>query len=74
MTLEKQESLRLINLFSNVGLQTRSEGVECAKLCVDEIINAIDWHDYEVPNKDIEYWQKVKKAIEQYENLQNIML
>jgi hypothetical protein len=35
-----------------------------ALIAVDEIINAIDWHEFEVPNKEIVYWQKVKQEIE----------
>lgn len=37
---------------------------ECAIIAVDEIIYAIDWHEFEAPNKEIEYWQQVKTEIE----------
>ncbi len=40
----------------------------CAIIAVDEIISAIDWHEFETPNKEIEYWQKVKSELENYEN------
>ena len=71
MTPEKQEAIRLINLFSKVGLQTRSEGIECAKICVDEIIKCTrSGLGLTIFSK--EYWYKVKKHIEQYENLINI--
>lgn len=59
MTPEKKEALRLISLFLKVGLQTRSEGIECAKICVDEILNALDLLDY-----TREFWYLVKKEIE----------
>jgi hypothetical protein len=36
---------------------------QCALIAVDEIINAIDWHEFEVPNKEIVYWHKVKIEI-----------
>jgi hypothetical protein len=37
---------------------------KCALITVDEISNAIDWHEFEVPNKEIVYWQEVKQEIE----------
>lgn len=83
MTPEKQEAIRLINLFSKVGLQTRTEGIECAKICVDELIENVEFYDYKIKKnfeETIDYsdkyfatfWIEVKKAIEQYENLINI--
>jgi hypothetical protein len=36
-----------------------------ALIAVDEIIEyALDWHEYETPNKAYEYWQEVKQEIE----------
>lgn len=35
-----------------------------ALIAVDEIIEAIDWHYYETPNNEIQYWQEVKHEIE----------
>lgn len=37
---------------------------QCALIAVDEIIEAIEWHEYETPNKEIRYWQLVKQEIE----------
>jgi hypothetical protein len=37
---------------------------ECALIAVDEIIGAIDWHEFETPNKELIYWQEVKQEIE----------
>ena len=37
---------------------------ECALIAVDEILNAIDWHKFETPNNEIEYWEEVKQEIE----------
>lgn len=31
---------------------------------VDEIIQAIDWHEFETPNLQLYFWQSVKKEIE----------
>lgn len=35
----------------------------CALFAVDEIIDAIDWHEFETPNKEINYWLDVRKEI-----------
>ena len=37
---------------------------QCALITVDEILEAIDWHNFEVPNDEIWYWQEVKQEIE----------
>jgi hypothetical protein len=36
----------------------------CAIVAVDEILKAIDWHKFETPNNEIEYWAEVKQEIE----------
>ena len=36
----------------------------CALIAVDEIIDAIDWHEYEVPNDQLKFWFEVKQEIE----------
>lgn len=33
----------------------------CVDIVINEILDAIDWHEFEVPNKEIEYWQETKK-------------
>jgi hypothetical protein len=37
---------------------------QCALIAVDEILDAIDWHDHLFPNKEYTYWQEVKQEIE----------
>lgn len=32
---------------------------ECAKIHIEGILEAIDWHEFETPNKEINYWQEV---------------
>ena len=39
----------------------------CAKIAIDEIIEAIDWHYYETPNNEIEYWQEVEHELNKSE-------
>jgi hypothetical protein len=63
MSNPKDKAIELVNKFSTVGLQQREEGIACALIAVDEIIQAIDWHDYEMPNNDTNYWLEVRKEI-----------
>jgi hypothetical protein len=55
-------------LFEKMKLCLFSDGdydaKQCALIAVEEILNAIDWHEFEVPNKEITYWQEVKNEIE----------
>ena len=67
MTPEKQEAIRLINLFSKVGLQTRSEGIECAKIHVDELIKSLRKTLPEI-GLGKGYWYSVRKEIEIIKN------
>ena len=54
----KEKALQLVNEFSLVGLQQREEGIACALIAVDEILNA---HLFNEDEK--EYWQKVRTEI-----------
>jgi hypothetical protein len=42
----------------------RQSTKQCALIAVDEILLAIDWHEYEYPNEQFEYWHEVKTEIE----------
>jgi hypothetical protein len=44
--------------------QRWDEGKICARIAANEIIDAIDWHEYETPNKELNYWLDVRKEIE----------
>ena len=37
---------------------------QCALIAVDEILEAIDWHAYEAPNKEICFWEQLKTETE----------
>ena len=37
---------------------------QCALVAVDEILDAVDWHEFETPNQQYWYWDAVKKEIE----------
>ena len=60
----KEKAPQLVEQFSLVGLQQREEGIACALIAVDEILLAIDWHEYEYPNEQFEYWHEVRTEIE----------
>lgn len=52
----QEKAKELVDKFTVVGLQQRNEGLACALICVDEII--------ENYNTTLAYWQEVKKEIE----------
>jgi hypothetical protein len=60
----KEKALDLVNKFDGVGLQMRNEAIACALIAVDEIIKAIDWHEFETPKLHFWFWDSVKKEIE----------
>ena len=57
----KEKADELIRKYYSIGA---IEVKQCALIAVDEIVIAIDWHEFETPNKEIEYWQEVKQEIE----------
>jgi hypothetical protein len=56
----KEKAKELVDKFSTVGLQQRNEGIACALIAVDEIINLLG----DITNNEIDYWELVKKEIE----------
>lgn len=65
----KEKALELIQKYNLVVLDTALGGSnqrvkKCALIAVDEIIDAIDWHEYEVPNDQLKFWFEVIKEIE----------
>lgn len=54
----------LINNYLQIYDGRVLQAKKCALICVDEILEAIDWHEFETPNDTIEWWQKVKTEIE----------
>lgn len=59
----KEKAIELVDKFT----QTNGNAFfakECALIAVDEIIDAIDWHEYEVPNDQLKFWFEVKREIE----------
>ena len=71
----KQKAKQLIKKFtsSTMRLVADYEWVEdidsakqCALITVYEILDAIDWHKFETPNKQLEYWSEVQQELFNY--------
>lgn len=71
----KEKAIQIINRFKKIEIELREtyddcvtmnidDAKQCALIAVEEIIDAIDWHDYETPNKEFDFWQEVKTEIE----------
>ena len=46
------------------GNSNNNEAKQCALIAVDEIIDAVDWHEFEVPNDVLHFYFEVKREIE----------
>ena len=58
----KQKAKEMVDKFTVVGLQQRNEGIQCALIAVESIIDNIE--NKETPNLKMWYWEAVKKEIE----------
>ena len=59
----KEKAKELVDKFTLVGLQRRNEGIECALIAVDEIIEALNCNQWQ--NKTmIDWYNEVKQEIE----------
>lgn len=65
----KEKAIELTNKFVTANIEEVGElaaaivSKECAIIAVNEIVDAIDWHEYETPNKELNYWLDVRKEI-----------
>jgi hypothetical protein len=57
----KEKAQELIDKYDSI-LTYKSK--QCALVAVDEILNTIDWHEFETPNKELDYWIEVKREIQ----------
>lgn len=74
MIPQKEKANELFNKFYMILFDSDSDKGEeylvsllagkCAILCVDEILSAIDLHDFETPNKEFEFLNEVKLELE----------
>ena len=61
----KEKANELVNkylLATAVGFYI-DDAIKCALIAVDEILDTIDWHEFESPNKEITFWEEVKNEI-----------
>jgi hypothetical protein len=56
----KDKAKQLVDKFTLVGLQQRNEGIQCALICVDEVLDEYWSHDCN--RRD--WWKQVKQEIE----------
>jgi len=59
----QEKSRELVDKFTLVGLQQRNEGIQCAKIAVDEIIKD-NPNIYDSDRLNYKYWNEVKQEIE----------
>jgi hypothetical protein len=66
----KDKATELVHKYVNLtdgwvyGFKDWQHKKQCATIAVNEIIEAIDWHEYETPNKELNYWLDVRKEIQ----------
>jgi hypothetical protein len=53
----KDKAKELVDKFTVVGLQQRNEGIQCALIAVDEILQACHW-------EQAVFWMSVQQEIE----------
>jgi hypothetical protein len=72
MMTPQEKAKELVDKFTVVGLQQRNEGIQCALICVDEIIKRSDKNkivytffegDCLTQYTEDFYWEKVKEEI-----------
>ena len=68
MSNPKEKAIELVNKFSTVGLQQREEGIACAIIAVNEILENFgtltEGKDHYCAYLTTEYYEQVKEEIE----------
>lgn len=59
----QEKAKELVDLFTVVGLQQRNEGIQCAILCVDQILQVVSSKSLS-SEFWIMYYEQVKQEIE----------
>jgi len=60
----EQKAKDLVDKFTVVGLQQRNEGIQCAIIAVDEIMENLTFMPYGIQYlSQIDYWEGVKTHI-----------
>jgi hypothetical protein len=66
----QEKAKELIDKYINLtdgwvyGIKNWEHKKQCALICVDEIMHVIDWHEFETPNEELNYWNQVKEEIQ----------
>lgn len=61
----KEKAKELVDKFTVVGLQQRNEGIQCALICVDEVLDVIKLRPYGMQYLSArDYFKEVKEEIE----------
>jgi hypothetical protein len=60
----KNKAKELVDKFTLVGLQQRNEGIQCALIAVDEMLNFQENLIITEGSMPYHYWNEVKKQIE----------
>jgi hypothetical protein len=58
----KEKAEQLVDKFTLVGLQQRNEGIQCALICVDEMIELLADDSWRNRN-ELMFYEEVKKQI-----------
>jgi len=58
----KEKAEQLVDKFTVVGLQQRNEGIQCAVICVDEMIELLADDSWRNRN-ELMFYEEVKKQI-----------
>ena len=69
----KEKALSIVNTYRMILMDEDTDcgneilctsiAIKNALVAVNEIIQAIDWHEYEMPNNETNYWLEVRKEI-----------
>jgi hypothetical protein len=60
----EEKAKDLVDKFTVVGLQQRNEGIQCAIIAVDEIMDNLTFMPYGIQYlSQIDYWEGVKTQI-----------
>jgi hypothetical protein len=58
----KEKAKELVDKFTLVGLQQRNEGIQCALICVDEMMELLSNDSWRNRN-ELMFYEEVKKQI-----------
>jgi hypothetical protein len=58
----KEKAEQLVDKFTLVGLQQRNEGIQCALICVDEMMELLSNDSWRNRN-ELMFYEEVKKQI-----------